>query len=351
MDENIVSVLDANFGRLAEGLRVLEDTCRFVLKDSRMTREFKKMRHFLIEASCDLKLQLLDSRGRDIGASLILANEGARQGIDEIVIANAKRAEESLRVLEEYFKFLKIKKWRGLQEKRFLLYSLEKEIVSKIVRKEKIKRLFPLCLILDAKYLKKEKPIEKLKEAISGGIRAVQYRDKINSRRRILKNAVSFRKLCQKAGVLFLINDYLDIALAADSDGVHLGDKDLPLRAARKMLPFDKIVGRTVHSLKEAEKAHTDGADYLSLGALFPSRTKEDAVLVKPLLIKRVKEKVRLPIMAIGGINKDNVKKVARWAADGVAISEAIMAGGNCRAAAKEVLSEIKKIDFHPPAV
>ena len=139
--------------------------------------------------------------------------------------------------------------------------------------------------------------------------------------------------------------------MAADSDGVHLGDKDLPLRAARKMLPFDKIVGRTVHSLKEAEKAHTDGADYLSLGALFPSRTKEDAVLVKPLLIKRVKEKVRLPIMAIGGINKDNVKMAAGWAADGVAISEAIMAGDNCRAAAKEILSEIKKIDFHPPAV
>ncbi len=346
LDENIVSVLDANFGRLDEGLRVLEDTCRFVLKNLRMTREFKKMRHFLTEASCGLKLQLLNSRGRDIGASLILANEGARQGIDEIVIANAKRAEESLRVLEEYFKFLKIERWRKFQEKRFLLYSLEKEIVSKIVRKEKTKRLFPLCLILDAKYLKKEKPIEKLKEAISGGVKAVQYRDKTNSKRRVLKNAVSFRRLCQRTGVLFLINDYLDIALAVDSDGVHLGDKDLPVRTARKMLPFDKIIGRTVHSLKEAEKAQADGADYLSLGALFPSRTKKDASLIEPLLIKRIKEKIDLPIMAIGGINKNNVKKTAEWSADGVAVSEAIMAEDNCRRAAKEILSEIKKLTF-----
>lgn len=340
LDKSSFSLLDANFGRLNEGLRVLEDVARFILRNYEMTKKLKEMRHSLLKESQPFDLQFLNSRGKDIGAPLILAEESRRENFVNLVLANAKRTEESLRVLEEYFKFLRRKNWLKFQKSRFLLYDIEKEIVSKVLRQEKIKKLLSLYLILDAKYFIKN-PVEILKKVIEGGIKAVQYRDKKNSKRKILETAFKLKEICQKYNVLFLINDYLDVALAVEADGIHSGEKDLPVKSARKILPFDKIIGCSVRNLKEAKKAEKEGADYLSIGAVYPSLTKEDATLVKPSLIKEVKNKISLPVIAIGGINENNLKEVMKLGVDGVAIARAVLDNPNPKIAVKRILSKM----------
>jgi thiamine-phosphate pyrophosphorylase len=343
LDKKISSILDANFGRLSEGLRVLEDMSRFILRDYKITRKLKETRHSLLEESKQYDLEFLNSRGEDIGASLFAAGEGKRKNFVDLVVANAKRAEESLRVLEEYFKFLENKNWRKFQDSRFLLYNIEKEIVSKFSRGEKVKKLFPLYVILDAKYFKKKNPVELLKEVIKGGAKAVQLRDKKNNKRKILATALSLKKICRKASVLFLVNDYVDIALAVDADGVHLGDDDLPITAVRKILSFEKIIGRSVHSQKEAQEAEKEGADYISIGALYPTATKEDAILAKPPLIREIKNKISLPIVVIGGINENNLQEAMKFEVDGIAISKAILDKASPKTAVKKILSNLNK--------
>lgn len=343
LDKKISSILDANFGRLSEGLRVLEDIARFILRDYRITKKLKEMRHSLLVESRPFDLEFLDSRGEDLGASLFAADESKRESFLALVVANAKRAEESLRVLEEYFKFLENKNWRKFQDSRFLLYNLEKEIVSKFLRQEKTKKLFPLYVLLDAKYLIKKTPIAILKQVIEGGAKAFQLRDKKNDKRKILKTALSLKKICQKANVLFLVNDYVDIALAVEADGVHLGEDDLPISTVRKILSFDKIIGRSVHNLKEAKKAEKGGADYLSVGAIYPTTTKENAILVKPYLIREIKNKISLPIVAIGGINESNLDTVMKMGANGIAVAKTVIDNPNPRRAVKRILSKLNK--------
>ncbi|MBU4298762.1 thiamine phosphate synthase [Patescibacteria group bacterium] len=378
LDKRISSILDANFGRLSEGLRVLEDMTRFILRDSEITKKLKEMRHSLSMESRQFNFEFLDSRGEDIGAFLTVPDEAKRENFTDLVIANAKRAEESLRVLEEYFKFLKILSWRKFQDNRFLLYSIEKEIVSRFLRQEKTKKLFPLYIILYDKYFlarrsprgeggDKRNPVELLKKVISGGAKAVQIRDKINNKflfreeseinnkflfreeseinnkRKILETALKLKEICQKANVLFLVNDYVDIALAVEADGVHLGEDDLPISAVRKILPFDKIIGSSVHNLKEAKKAEKEGADYISVGAIYPTSTKENAILVKPSLIREIKEKVSLPIIAIGGINENNLDKVMKFGVDGIAVAQAVLDKSSPKIAVKRILSKLKK--------
>jgi thiamine-phosphate pyrophosphorylase len=306
----------------------------------------------LLAESRPFDLEFLDSRGEDIGASLFAADESKRENFCDLVIANAKRAEESIRVLEEYFKFLKILSWRKFQDNRFLLYNIEKEIVSRFLRQEKTKKLFPLYIILDAKY---RNSVESLKKVISGGAKAVQLRDKINNKflfrknseiknkNKILETALKLKEICQKTNVLFLINDYVDIALAVDADGVHLGEDDLPISAVRKILPFDKIIGSSVHNLKEAKKAEKEGADYLSIGAIYPTLTKEDAILVNPSLLREIKNEISLPIIAIGGINEENLIEVMKMGVDGIAMARAVIAHKNPEKAVKKILSKIIK--------
>lgn len=343
LDKKISSILDANFGRLSEGLRVLEDMSRFILRDYKITRKLKETRHSLLAESKPFDLEFLNSRGEDLGASLFAPDEAKRKNFLALVIANAKRAEESLRVLEEYFKFLGKGNWRKFQENRFLLYNIEKDIVSKFLRQEKTKKLFPLYVILDAKYYDKKNPAEILREIIKGGAKAVQLRDKKNNKKKILETALALKKICQRSGILFLVNDYVDIALAADADGVHLGGDDLQIDAVRKIFSFEKIIGRTVHNLKEAKEAEKEGADYVSIGAIYPTTTKENAILVKPSLIREIKNKISLPIVAIGGINESNLDRVMKMGANGIAVAKVALDSPNPRRAVKRILSKINK--------
>lgn len=163
-----------------------------------------------------------------------------------------------------------------------------------------------------------------VKNALAAGVKAVQYRNKDGSTRQAYEEARKLRSLCKRA--LFLVNDRLDIALAVGADGVHLGNDDLPYAVARRMLGKNKIIGLTVHNLKEARQAQRLGADYVGIAPVFATKTKKDAGRPAGVrLIKQIRRQVPIPIIAIGGINLSNAAEVIAAGADGLCAISAVV--------------------------
>lgn len=173
--------------------------------------------------------------------------------------------------------------------------------------------------------------IHDVKAAIAAGVEVVQYRAKEGSTRELCLEAARLRKLCRNS--LFLINDRVDIALAVGADGVHLGQDDLPVPVARKLLGARRIIGVTTHTLAEAIQAERQGADYLGLSPIFSTVTKADAGKPAGLkLIERVRRAVKTPLIAIGGITLDNAPKVIGAGADGLCALSAVITSKNVKA-------------------
>ena len=169
-----------------------------------------------------------------------------------------------------------------------------------------------------------------VRDALKAGVKVVQYRDKEASTRGMFEEALKLRRICRKA--VFLINDRVDIALSVNADGVHLGQDDLSYGVARKLLGRNKIIGVTVHSLKEAKEAQRLGADYVSVSPIFTTKTKLDAGVPKGIvLIKKIKRHIRIPIVAIGGINLDNAREVIESGADALCAISAVVTKRNVR--------------------
>lgn len=172
-------------------------------------------------------------------------------------------------------------------------------------------------------------------QAVAAGVRVVQYRDKHSHREQARAEAWKLKKLCRD--VLFLVNDRVDLALEVEADGVHLGQDDLPYAAARRLLGPHKIIGLTVHNVREALEAVQLGADYLGVSPIFPTRTKADAGAAGGLrLLREIRRRVSLPLIAIGGINPANAREVIRAGADGLCAISAVVTGADVRAAIEE---------------
>jgi thiamine-phosphate pyrophosphorylase len=160
--------------------------------------------------------------------------------------------------------------------------------------------------------------------ALGGGCRMIQLREKEWPSGRLLPLAERLRERCRRAGATFIVNDRVDLALAVGADGVHLGQDDLPPRAARPLLKPGMILGRSTHSLAQAREARDEGAGYIAVGSMFPTATKPDFQLVGPELIRKLRGEIRVPLIGIGGITLDNVADVIKAGADGVAVISAV---------------------------
>lgn len=179
--------------------------------------------------------------------------------------------------------------------------------------------------------------IQIAKESLSGGARIIQLRDKRRSGAELYAIAQKIRSLCTHHDARFIVNDRLDIALAVRADGVHLGQDDLPLSAARLLAPRPFIIGVSVGTVEEAVLAERDGADYLGVGPVYPTGTKTDAgPAVGPELIRSIRENVSIPIVAIGGINLSNAGDVLAAGADGIAVISAVICSPDIAAASRK---------------
>jgi len=154
--------------------------------------------------------------------------------------------------------------------------------------------------------------------------------------------ANTLRIVCREAKVLFIINDYLDLALATDADGLHIGQEDLPLSVARKNLPIDKIIGYSIKTVAQAQKAEAEGADYLAVGAIFPSPTKPESQVVGMGTLRQIKQAVSLPLVAVGGINQGNVDQ-ALSTGGSVAVISAVFDEKDVEKATRRLVDKIEQ--------
>ncbi|MCD6452201.1 MAG: thiamine phosphate synthase [Acidobacteria bacterium] len=185
---------------------------------------------------------------------------------------------------------------------------------------------------------------EIVERAIAGGATVIQLREKELSDRQLYEEGLRIKEIIGTRDVLFVVNDRVDLALALDADGVHLGQDDLPLAVARRLLGENRIIGVSVQTPEEAQEAEREGADYLAASGVFPTTTKPDvgAVLGIPGL-KRIREATSLPLVAIGGINLANVKEVIGAGADGIAVVSAVTTASDVTARCRELLSLVKR--------
>ncbi len=196
---------------------------------------------------------------------------------------------------------------------------------------------FRLYLIADRQLIDKRDILRLVFEAIEGGVDTVQLRDKESATKEFIVIARKLRALTRSKSIRFIINDRVDIAMAVNSDGVHLGQDDLSLPAARKMLGDDKIIGISTHNLIQALDAEKQGADYVAIGPIFKTTTKNAGRPVGPEMIRTIKEKVRLPLVAIGGLNKDNIEDAAKAGADCFAVASAVIRAQDTREAVRKL--------------
>lgn len=202
---------------------------------------------------------------------------------------------------------------------------------------------FGLYFITDSRLTRKT-VIEDVKSAIKGGVKLIQYREKDASKEQMLAEAKEIKKLCQKNSVIFLVNDRIDIALAADADGVHLGQDDARYETARKLLGKNKIIGLTTHNVKESVEAKKLGADYIGLSPIFSTSTKADAgKACGTEMITQVKKYVKIPVVAVGGINESNISQVLKAGAKNIAIISAILTKDDVEQAVKGFIGKISQ--------
>ena len=385
MPHQPLRIVDANLNRSAEGLRVLEDVARFVLNDAALSQQLRTIRHNLADAGRSLGIILLEERDseHDVGISKEIAtvtppsavaspssaavsplsavasspsviasrrrsnlNKQSYPDLISLVEANANRVEESLRVLEELARLAGLSSRLDavkFEQARFSLYSVEKAMVAKLTRQDKVKQLTGLYVILDRQALAGRDELEVAGEIVQGGARVIQLRDKQSYKGELLPIAQGIKELCAKSGVLFIVNDYLDLALAVDADGLHLGQKDLPVHIARRELPIDKIIGSSVTTVSRAIEMRDEGADYVAVGSMFPTRGKEGAVVVGLDMLQQVKKAISSPLVAIGGIDESNVGEVIAAGADCVAVINAVLGKPDVRKATRQLVSQIKR--------
>lgn len=186
--------------------------------------------------------------------------------------------------------------------------------------------------------------IELTKLAISGGADTIQFRQKSGSTREMIEIANEIKQLCKQNNVTFIVNDRIDVAIASDADGVHLGQDDFPIPIARKLLGKNKIIGGSATNFEEAKKCFKEGADYIGFGPVFPTTSKDDAAPVTGLaLLKKAVESIPLPIIAIGGISPENTPEVIQAGAHGIAVISAVCCQENPEEATRALHRAIYK--------
>lgn len=197
---------------------------------------------------------------------------------------------------------------------------------------------YTLYLVTDANLSRGRSPREVVEAAILGGVTVVQYREKSASTRRMIDEALELRDLCRRYSVPFIVDDRVDVALAVEADGVHVGQDDMPASLARRLIGHDKILGVSAENMEQALAAQADGADYIGASPIFATPTKPDAP--PPMGVAGLLQMARtcpLPIVAIGGLNATNAGSMIRAGAAGVAVVSAIVGADDVQAAASEL--------------
>lgn len=339
----IYRILDANFNRAREGLRVAEDCGRFALNDPAVTAMAKNLRSDLREVYTRLPLgEFIISRDTpgDIGTEITSPTEPDRQGLTDVALAACKRLTEALRTIEEYSKVIAPDQVGKIERMRYNGYTLEQRLVQRIMVAGRFAQVRLYALLSSSMCPGSMREIARA--AIAGGADVLQLREKGIPDDQFLAFAAELRELTDETGRLLIINDRPDIAAMVGADGVHLGQGDLPVAESRRLLRVGAIVGRSTHNIDQVRRAVNEGADYISIGPIFKTSTKDAGPLAGTKLLKQAAAETTLPLVPIGGINTSNISRVIKAGGRRVAICSAICCAKDPEAAAKALR---KKLD------
>ncbi len=335
-------ILDANFNRAREALRVAEDCGRFALNDPAITVMAKNLRSDLREIFEQMPVdELIASRDTpgDIGTEISSPTEPLRKNLPDVASAACKRLTEALRTIEEYVKFIAPAKTLQIERMRYNAYTLEQRLLQRIAvgRRFADVRLY----VLVSSELCAGSIREMARGAIAGGAEAIQIREKALPDDQFLAIAAELRELTDETGRLLLVNDRPDIAAIVGADGVHLGQHDLPIAETRRLLRPGAIVGRSCHEIGQVKAAVNEGADYISFGPIFATATKDAGPPVGPELLAAAAKETSLPIVPIGGINSQNVSALVAAGAKRVAVCSAVCSAEDPKTAAQAIRAQL----------
>ncbi len=333
-------ILDASANRAAEGLRVVEDYVRFALDDRHLTDVCKGIRHRLAAALAELpeveRLAARDTTG-DVGTEITLSTEQARVDARAVAAASLQRVKQALRSLEEFAKMSLPDAAAAFERLRYDTYTLERAIG---ITTDAIQRLAGVRLYVLVDGSPSPTDFERLVSSLcAAGAGAIQLRDKSLNDRDLVTRARLLVELTRDSGTLSIINDRPDVALVCGADGVHVGQEELPVKDARRVIGPRGLVGVSTHSLEQARAAVLDGANYIGVGPTFPSTTKSFREFTGVDLLAQVHAEIRLPAFAIGGVNETNLQQVLASGFRRIAVSGAVTAASDPAAAARRLLA------------
>jgi thiamine-phosphate pyrophosphorylase len=325
-------ILDANLDRAREGLRVIEEWCRFGLERADLTETCKHLRQELGQWHRQ-EFRLARNTPADPGTALTHPQEQQRSQITTVLQVNLGRVQESLRVLEEYGKLYDPQLAADCKQMRYQVYSLESQLLSHD-RLAKLRRS-PLYLVTSPT----DQLVEIVAAALKGGLTLVQYRDKTADDTTRLRYATKLAQLCHQHDALFILNDRVDLAVAVNADGVHLGQQDIPIALARQILGPQRLIGRSTTNPTEMAEAIAEGADYIGVGPVYETPTKAGKAAAGLEYIRYAVEHATVPWYAIGGIDASNLPQVVAAGATHVAVVRAIMQAQDPTQATQELLA------------
>lgn len=344
-------VIDAAANRAREGLRVVEDYARFILDDGRLVELLKTCRHDLTAS-----LQTIDQRKlltardteQDVGTRITTASEGRRTTARDIVTASFKRTQEAIRTLEEYAKLIELEPQSMLasqfEQLRYRVYSLEKAMLLTDFHREQLLGRVLYLLLTEANCTNGLE--NTVRDALAGGVNIIQLREKSKSDREIIKLGNRLRELAHESNALFIMNDRPDLAVVVNADGVHVGQDELSVRDARRIVGTDRLVGVSTHTIEQARQAVIDGANYIGVGPVFVSSTKSFEKLAGLEFVRQVAAEITLPWFAIGGISNDNIDQVKAAGATRIAVSGSICGTVDVARSARQLLRGIESDPF-----
>ena len=339
-------VIDAAANRLREGIRTIEDYVRFVMDDKSLTDLTKKCRHRFADAISLLdSQQLLAARETtgDVGTDITTVNESNRTVLTDVLTAAFKRVQEAARSLEEFGKLLDVNFAEAVKQIRYKIYTLE-QTTLRITSAQKLLQDRNLYLLITSDQCDHDWQTV-VHEAIANGVSIIQLREKSLSDQEIIQRGRWLRNVTAAAGVLMIMNDRPDLAVLTNADGVHVGQDEMSVRDARRIVGTDRLVGLSTHSIDQARSAVSAGADYIGVGPCFPSTTKQFTEFPGLDFVKEVAAEITLPWFPIGGINADNLPRLLKSGATRIAVSAAISRAKNVAAASRNLKDQLQRGD------
>lgn len=351
---NLWRIVDVEFNRVSEGLRVLEDQARFVWQDRELTAALKQLRSEAARLAQPLRPRLLAARDAAADLGLELSQNlqlDHKTETSQLVTANLKRVQEGLRSLEEHLKPLgHYPLAKAYELLRFQAYDLEKQIQQQL---ERSRRRFPvtdLYGITAREFALGRSNLEVVKLMLAGELQLIQYREKELPLLEQYRECIKIRDLTAAAGACFIVNDHPDLARAVAADGVHLGQEDLPVPAVRSIVGEGLLIGRSTHSPQQAREAVKLGVDYIGVGPLYQTFTKKGVGPPVGLgYLDYVVKNIDLPLVAIGGIKQSNLAEVVRHGASCLALVTEIVGAKDIPAKIKALRREIAQAKESKP--